>query len=290
MTRREEGEFIVVLAVHARLLFLCLTSAIAAAVSAAEEDMRPAKGVQDNSFFIEEAYNQEAGVVQHIFNATYGVSRRRGPDDKEWSPVFTQEWPLGSQTHQFSYTAPYSFTESGGQSDHGLGDILINYRFQALTETSTRPAFAPRLSLILPTGDEDRGFGNGSFGYQINLPLSKIVSDRWTLHGNAGLTFLPDVQGLDLVHFNLGGSAIYAVSRRLNLMLECVGNFDDESKAGRGRHRSASVILSPGLRYAFNFKNDAQVVVGVAAPVGVTADAPDYGVVLYFSVEHFFYR
>ena len=27
-----------------------------------------AKGIQDNSFFIEEAYNQEPGVVQHIFN------------------------------------------------------------------------------------------------------------------------------------------------------------------------------------------------------------------------------
>jgi hypothetical protein len=27
-----------------------------------------AKGIQDNSFFIEEAYNQELGVVQHIFN------------------------------------------------------------------------------------------------------------------------------------------------------------------------------------------------------------------------------
>jgi hypothetical protein len=26
-----------------------------------------AKGIQDNSFFIEEAYNQEPGVVQHIF-------------------------------------------------------------------------------------------------------------------------------------------------------------------------------------------------------------------------------
>jgi hypothetical protein len=27
-----------------------------------------AKGIQDNSFFIEEAYNQEPGVMQHIFN------------------------------------------------------------------------------------------------------------------------------------------------------------------------------------------------------------------------------
>ena len=28
-------------------------------------------GISDNSFFIEEAYNQEQGVIQYIFNAIY---------------------------------------------------------------------------------------------------------------------------------------------------------------------------------------------------------------------------
>ena len=35
----------------------------------------------------------------------------------------------------------------------------------------------------------------GSYGYQINLPVSKIVSDRVTLHGNAGITSYFDVHG-----------------------------------------------------------------------------------------------
>lgn len=271
-----------------QLRSLAIVSFLAAgfSLSAEENDERPAKGIQDNSFFIEEAYNQEAGVVQHILNITGSVSRRAGPDDKEWAPVFTQEWPVGSQTHQFSYTVPYLFMETAGQSGDGIGDVLINYRFQAFTETSRRPAFAPRFSLVVPTGDEARGLGNGVLGYQFNLPVSKIVSDRWTLHANAGLTFLPDVQGSDLINYNLGGSAIFAVHRDLNLMLECVANLDEEA----GGDRASSVILSPGLRYAFNFKNDAQLVVGLAAPIGLSSAAPDYGAVLYFSFEHFFAR
>lgn len=273
---------------HSALRSIVILSSFVAAFSvlAEEEDQRLAKGIQDNSFFIEEAYNQEAGVVQHILNLTGLVNRRAGADDKEWSPVFTQEWPIGSQTHQFSYTAPYLFMERGGQSADGIGDVLINYRLQAFTETSTRPAFAPRFSLILPTGDDERDLGDGVVGYQFNLPVSKIVSDRWTLHANAGLTFRPDVQGNDLINYNLGGSAIFAVRRNLNLMLECVANFDEEA----GGDRTSSVILSPGVRYAFNFKNDSQMVVGLAAPVGVSSDAPDYGLVLYFSFEHFFSR
>src|SRR6266403_6390552 len=112
-----------------------------------------AKGIQDNSFFIEEAYNQESGVVQHILNVPIDFTN----SSREIEPSFTQEWPIFSQTHQFSYTIPYVFAED----DDGLPDMRLNYRLQALTEGESTPAFAPRLSLVLPTGDRDKGFGTG---------------------------------------------------------------------------------------------------------------------------------
>ena len=74
----------------------------------------------DNSFLVEEAYNQEPGVVQHIMTAFYGIDRLPGPDDKTLNLAFTQEWPIVSQTHQFSYTVPYNFARSGGQSSDGI--------------------------------------------------------------------------------------------------------------------------------------------------------------------------
>src|SRR4029077_1654514 len=49
-----------------------------------------AKGIQDNSFFIEEAYNQEPGVVQHIFNLPIDFTN----GSREIAPSFTQEWPV----------------------------------------------------------------------------------------------------------------------------------------------------------------------------------------------------
>ena len=53
--------------------------------------------VRDNSFLIEEAYNQDAGVVQHI--STF--QRTRGD---VWAYSFTQEWPLGGIQHQLSWS------------------------------------------------------------------------------------------------------------------------------------------------------------------------------------------
>ena len=246
--------------------------------------------MQDNSFLIEEAYNQEPGVVQHILNIVRTTTRRAGPDDDAWSFVFTQEWPLFSQAHQLSYTLPYTFLDEGGRSTNGLEDISLNYRLQVLMESDTAPAFAPRISLILPTGDEEDGLGNDTVGYQLNLPLSKIVSDRVTLHFNAGATLLPDVEDHDLVGYHLGASAIYAVTPDLNLMLEVLGEWDEAPDEFGGTDRDASVVISPGLRYAFNHPGDAQTVIGIAAPIGVTEAAPDFGVFIYASFEHFFHR
>src|SRR5919197_2887218 len=130
-------------------------------------DDRPIDGISDNSFLIEEAYNQEQGVIQHIFNAIYtNDSRHRG-----WAFSFTQEWPFFSEDHQLSFTIPSSHLRDEGQQQHGIGDILINYRYQALKEGDEIPAFAPRFSLILPTGNRDKGTGNGVVGYQWSLPL-----------------------------------------------------------------------------------------------------------------------
>src|SRR5256714_5871821 len=154
-----------------RAIFLLLVTYHASLVTGSIAAEPLAKGIQDNSFFVEEAYNQEPGVVQHILNIPVFFTR----GEKEVSPSFTQEWPVFSQLHQFSYTIPYTFQEH----QNGLEDIRLNYRLQALMESECTPAFAPRFSLVTPTGDADKGFGHDRLGYEINLPLSKIVADRW---------------------------------------------------------------------------------------------------------------
>jgi hypothetical protein len=241
-----------------------------------------AKGIQDNSFFVEEAYNQEPGIVQHIINVPAFFMH----GNNEVSFSFTQEWPVFTQTHQFSYTIPYTFTES----ENGLEEIRLNYRLQALMEGERTPAFAPRFSLVTPAGDASKGFGHDRLGYEINLPFSKIVSERVTLNFNAGGSLFPDVNDRDLWNYNLGGSAIYAVSRNFNLMLESVAFWEEDVDRARRVDRTVTALLSPGARYAFNYPNDLQIVVGAATPIGLTSDSPDWGLFFYLSFEHPFVR
>lgn len=255
-------------------------------------DEKPIDVIEDNSFLIEEAYNQEPGVVQHIFTAAYTKSGR----SHGWGFSFTQEWPVFSQDHQFSYTIPSYHLVDDGSRVSGLGDILLNYRYQLLYEGPGKPAFSPRFSLVLPTGNRKKGTGNNVVGYQLNLPVSKKISDQIALHGNLGGTFLPhvkapvDINGnsakKSLVSGNLGGSAIYALFPRFHLMLEWVGIFDQGFSDTGKRERSFLSTLSPGFRTAIVNEDKLQIVTGAALPIGLNRKTDNLGAFLYLSIEH----
>src|SRR3954463_16816233 len=85
--------------------------------------------ITDNSFLIEEAFNQERDVFQNIFTWA------RNPHGA-WQAVFTQEWPAPNMTHQFSYTIPFS----GSPEAAGVNDVLLNYRYQLSMEGPGRVA------------------------------------------------------------------------------------------------------------------------------------------------------
>jgi hypothetical protein len=231
----------------------------------------------DNSFLVEEAFNQEAGVFQNIFVWT----RDR---DGVWGAAFTQEWPAPNVTHQFSYTLPFA----GDRTTRGIGDVLLNYRYQLSTEAAGRPAVSPRVSLILPTGRS--GLGHGVTGLQINVPLSKQFGDVY-LHANVGWTWFPRVTldgavpgaTVNLTTPQVAGSAIWRVAPMLNLMLEAVAAFEDDVEE-HTESRSRSVTVSPGLRRGWNF-GDRQFVVGVALPITRSSDLTTAAALVYLSYE-----
>ena len=171
----------------------------------------------------------------------------------------------------------------------GLGDFKLNYRWQALSETKTTPAVAPRFSLILPSGNEEKGLGEGSLGYEFALPISKIIGDRVTLHGNAGFRSFFDVNGRQPKNFFVGGSVVYAVSREFNLMLEALGEWNESVALTGEIERERSFTILPGFRYAFNLKA-GQLVTGLGAPIRFVNGGAEVGAFLYLSFEHSFLK
>lgn len=259
-------------------ILLVLSAFTAAQEPAPAEDAKP---ISDNSFLIEEAYNQEYGVVQHIstFSRSYTGSG--------WQVSFTQEWPFDpAPKHQLSYTVPIG---SDGGNGAGIGDMLLNYRYQVVA--NDRAAFAPRVSLLVPSGDVKTGHGNGGTGVQFNLPLSVTAAPKLVTHWNLGGTLVPngkDAAGNQaaLHGYNAGQSLVFLAHPRFNLMLETY--FDSQERVvGAGEtQRENTFLVSPGFRWSHDLDNGLQVVPGIAFPIGVGPSRGQNGFILYLSLEH----
>ena len=237
-------------------------------------------GITDNSFFVEEAFNQDPNVFQTIF-----LFERSAPQD--WGARFVQEWPARGMRHQVSYSL--GFARDG--SDARFNDVSVDYRLQVRDGAEGGPAFAPRASLLLARDDGTTPLDESGVGFEFNLPFSQERGPIF-LHWNAGLRWIPGAATADvrpgsevsLVSPFLAASAIVAVRPMLNVMLE--GRFDSEELVAgpRATDRLAAYTIAPGVRGGWDLRS-AQLVLGLSVPVVRSGGRTDAGALVYFSIE-----
>lgn len=131
--------------------------------------------IVDNSFLVEEAYNQEAGIVQHISTLTRSASSPR-----DYVYTLTQEWPFSTERHQLSYSVPVAFLRSASAS--GLGDVMFNYRYSVplpILRATTRAAPTHRTPNLAASGvwQPRQGARQWGVGYTGQSP-SQLPPDR----------------------------------------------------------------------------------------------------------------
>jgi hypothetical protein len=261
---------------------------LASAIHAQQPSVAPsADPIKDNSFLIEEAYNQDPGVVQHI--NTFA----RPTSGSAWAYTFTQEWPVRSMRHQLSYVVPL-FDAGSGTAGGGVGDLAVNYRFQLAGAEGGHLAVAPRASILLPTGDATRGTGAGGASVQLMLPVSVTAGDRVAFHANAGLTYTARARnasgdGAAAASYTGGASIIWLTTSAFNVLVESVWNRTATVVARDIVARSDHFMLAPGIRWAYNLPRSVQIVPGIAYAVGI-GPSRDRSIVAYLSVEHPFTR
>jgi hypothetical protein len=240
--------------------------------------------IHDNLFLLEEAYNQEPGVIQHIQSLMFN------PQSGGWNYSFTEEWPVPTDRHQLSVTVPVG--RAGAGVPAAIGDLLVNYRIQAVgVGGEGHLAVAPRLSLVLPTGDYRTGAGRGSPGLQLNLPVSVEMSDRFVMHLNAGTTVTPGAKSADgrsgrSVDGSAGVALVWQPLSWLNPLAELAYFSTEEIRDDLTRARHSLYVVNPGCRAAINFRSGLQVVPGLSAPIQFSARGTEVSVLAYLSFEH----
>jgi len=236
-----------------------LVASLLAGVPACLHGQSVPRPIQDNSFLIEEAYNQDRNVVQHISSLTLG---RAGG----WIFNFTDEWPIGGPQDQGSIGATV-LNDSGSSS---LSVLAFNYRRQVVGGVDDPVAVAPRLSALVGFGESGDQSGGG-VAVQAMIPVTTVLSSAFVAHWNLGVT-----AGAGPTILNAGASAVWLTLPWMNFLVEALYLGVDG--------KEATWLVSPGVRWAINV-GSVQVVPGVALPVGLTG-GQNSGVLLYLSVEH----
>jgi hypothetical protein len=284
------------------VLILCCTIASAQDTT----DIKPMKGsylyygqpaIEDNSMLIEEAFNQEAGVIQHISNLIV--------DNGNVVYAYTQEIPIPNEKHQLSFGVSYAAMQRPEGSlfnnnflTNGFGDILVNYR-PMLMDKNQWALVIPRFTLIAPTGNARYGLGYGAWGGQFNMAVTKRLSSKLTTHWNAGFTklwkadsyqYLSDgtperIYEKDLTFKNVGASLIWLVAPKFNLMVEYVSAFDKTINDTGSLDIENSTVINPGFRFAVDM-GKVQIVPGMGVPVNFSNGSfANTAVIFYLSIE-----
>jgi hypothetical protein len=110
-------------------------------------------------------------------------------------------------------------------------------------------------------------------------------------HLNAGATIIPHAQNIGrdralTTGYNLGQSIIWLAKPRFNVMLETVWTGSEAVIVQDRTQRSHSLLVSPGVRWAYNLSHGLQIVPGLAAPIGAGPSAGEKGLIVYLSFEH----
>lgn len=234
------------------------------------------KMIADNSFYIEEAFNQEDHVVQHIFT-TEIPNKGSG-----FLGSFTQEWPMLSQTHQLSLTL--AGNHSG--TEFSSFDGMVNYRYQWAKWEAQSVYLAPRISILFPLKDASNLSGPG---VQVNLPVSYLPNDKYALHFNAGGSYrsvknFGSVSSLN--DYFIGGSIIWMPIYSANIMLEMLGTGEENLTTSGDKQMETGYLINPGVRFAIDI-DSLQIVPGISFPFSNGSGSLTLqGVFLYVSFEH----
>lgn len=247
---------------------LLLLAVAAPAAAQTPNEAEGAESIEVNGFFVEEAYNQEAGMLQQIVTAT--AARHGG-----WGGDYSQEWPIFSERHQLDLAL-------GVGEGAGVTGVGAEYRYLLLGGEDAVFSLAPGIEAAWSREE-------GEWELEAMLPASVRLSETLVANTNVGVSFaVDDFDGKP--GLTLGEGLVWRPQPRLNLLMEAVWSRGEPLLGEASEGEDESLIVSPGLQYAFSLRDDVRLVPGIAFPVGVGPSDGQRAVMLYLSLEHPFGR
>ncbi|RMF96226.1 MAG: hypothetical protein D6734_04095 [Candidatus Schekmanbacteria bacterium] len=151
-----------------------------------------------------------------------------------------------------------------------MTDIEILTKYLFTDESSSIPSTGFLFNLITPSGDDEKGLGEGHTGYEIKF-LSEKHTEKMRFDLNLGYSFIKE--GVDHLFYSFG--AEYRISQKIHLVSEIVGEADYRGKnedplflLGGFQFHIKGLQIDTGMRFGLTKETpDYSLVVGITAPL-----------------------
>jgi len=127
---------------------------------------------------------------------------------------------------------------------NGMGDLILNTKWQFLEETKWVPRQAIIPAVKFPAANKDTGLGSGKFDYDVTWIASKSFTEKTGGHLNVGYSFIGEPEGEDvgdIIHYGV------ALDYKITDPLQWVGEIYAEKELMSGTDHI--IMFNTGLRW-----------------------------------------
>lgn len=160
-------------------------------------------------------------------------------DDENFVVDRTEGWLSGyARMGLFDNLAAYAELPYGvidpkqGNSNSGVGDVVIGFQFLAYEDIFHYPFIIPHLEARLATGDEDKGLGDKNNSVTCGVSVGSKMYDVLTLIVDAEYKFISEVTK----NYRFSGSIVWDLDERFALLVEGYVASEERDEWDKIRH------------------------------------------------------
>jgi mono/diheme cytochrome c family protein len=204
----------------------------------------------------------------------------KAPGTRDWTAELAFERRVGARG-QIEAALPLALHDvTGGPTTGGVGDATLAYKHVLYADLPTRTIGGAELALVLPSGDQHRGLGDGTVSFEPSLLAGKQLGPlilQAQIRGDAPL----DAQRADrAVHYRFGLSCPLSPLKRAwvpAVELEEVQNVTADHN---------TLFVTPQIYTGLTKRGHVAVAVGAQIPVTGDSDPLDVRVLAFLLWEY----
>ena len=198
----------------------------------------------------------EAELKQEFIKGKKGI--------KEWTTTLAYEQRLGARG-EWELNLPYTVKETREKTTAGPGDLSLEYKHVLSTYTEKRALTAAALEVVFPSGDRDRGLGDGTFTFEPSF-LSGIALRQFVFQNQIQAVLpLNEDRAERQMRYRVAGSYLTSLFKR-----DFVPNLEVEFRHNLQGESNEVLLLTPQLYTGLRFRGHVALRIGAQIPIAGT--------------------